>query len=137
MFGGLGLGQDITMYRGELARCADLLAFQLGKETTGQHLGSQERLCKGQRAFLLSFVFLFVPRKSYHNMLDWAWHGQLSAFSRSTMLRAAGQHLQQHKRSGWKGPGVQRGHSKQTCFPWHLSLSCSFTTGGGAEAQWK
>jgi len=32
--------QDITMYRGELARCADLLAFQLGKE------------------------------KSYHNMLD-------------------------------------------------------------------
>ncbi|CAE7613856.1 unnamed protein product [Symbiodinium natans] len=24
--------QDITMYRGELARCADLLAFQLGKE---------------------------------------------------------------------------------------------------------
>lgn len=25
-------GKDILLYRGELARCADLLAFQLGKE---------------------------------------------------------------------------------------------------------
>ena len=27
-----GFRQDIVRYRGELARCADLLAFQLGKE---------------------------------------------------------------------------------------------------------
>ncbi len=27
--------QDIVRYRGELARCADLLAFQLGKEPKG------------------------------------------------------------------------------------------------------
>ena len=27
--------QDILLYRGELARCADLLAFQLGKEILG------------------------------------------------------------------------------------------------------
>lgn len=30
--GFLQLPQDILLYRGELARCADLLAFQLGKE---------------------------------------------------------------------------------------------------------
>jgi hypothetical protein len=29
------LWQDILLYRGELARCADLLAFQLGKEILG------------------------------------------------------------------------------------------------------
>lgn len=28
--------QDIVRYRGELARCADLLAYQLGKEWNGQ-----------------------------------------------------------------------------------------------------
>lgn len=28
-------GKDILLYRGELARCADLLAFQLGKELLG------------------------------------------------------------------------------------------------------
>ncbi|CAJ1449055.1 unnamed protein product [Effrenium voratum] len=27
------MSEDILMYRGELAKCADLLAYQLGKET--------------------------------------------------------------------------------------------------------
>ena len=32
---GTQLWQDILLYRGELARCADLLAFQLGKDRPG------------------------------------------------------------------------------------------------------
>ena len=51
------------MYRGELARCADLLAFQLGKETTGQHLGSGSAAAAAVRRLLgFSFVSLCQGR---------------------------------------------------------------------------
>ena len=49
------------MYRGELARCADLLAYQLGKETLGKHWKAVNGLMCGAAAL----------RKDYHNMLDW------------------------------------------------------------------
>ena len=48
---------------GELARCADLLAFQLGKETTGQHLGSGSAAAAAVRRLLgFSFVSLCQGR---------------------------------------------------------------------------
>lgn len=37
--------QDIVRYRGELARCADLLAFQLGKEKQYHNMLASRRQC--------------------------------------------------------------------------------------------
>ncbi|CAK9114491.1 unnamed protein product [Durusdinium trenchii] len=65
--------QDIVRYRGELARCADLLAYQLGKEKQYHNMLAA---CKSQRG-------CYGERKTLRGIPPPSW-GRLRRWGRST-----------------------------------------------------
>ena len=56
-------GKDILLYRGELARCADLLAFQLGKELLFRQFfwGRPTKIPGAKRSFWVK-QYIYKPR---------------------------------------------------------------------------